>query len=53
MNSLIAKLREDVRKRSAYWQTVSEIENMPADVARDLNISTANARSIARKAIYG
>jgi uncharacterized protein YjiS (DUF1127 family) len=51
--SFIGEFREGLRKRAAYRKTVSEIEQMPADVARDLNIDRGQARALARKAVYG
>jgi hypothetical protein len=53
MNNLLSQMQDAVRARAAYRRTVSEINNMPLDVALDLDIDRAAAARIARKAVYG
>ena len=42
-----------LKQRAAYARTKAEIENMPQDVAIDLDIHKADAARIAAKAVYG
>jgi hypothetical protein len=53
MNKLISKMQDAARARAAYRRTLSELRNMPIDVALDLDIDRTNAASIAHKAVYG
>lgn len=53
MTHLIDTIRETAARRIAYHRTVRELEAMPLDVALDLDIHRADARAIARKAVYG
>ncbi len=53
MNKLLNQMQGAVRSRTAYSRTVSEIARMPLDVALDLGLDRADARKIARKAVYG
>jgi len=53
MKTLIETIRDIAGKRIAYQRTVAEIEDMPLDVALDLNIHRPDARKIAHDAIYG
>lgn len=53
MTNFLHTIRSAAAKRIAYAHTVSEIENMPAEVALDLDIDRTNARAIAHKTIYG
>lgn len=50
---MFSRLTQAARKRRAYLRTKHEIEHMPADVARDLNIDRACAAQIAAQAVYG
>lgn len=50
---VMQKLRSAVEKRSSYYRTVREIENMPLAVAQDLGIFHEDARKIAQRAVYG
>lgn len=49
----ITLFRDRIQKRKAYNRTVAELQNMPLDVALDLNIDTSDAHRIASRAIYG
>ncbi len=53
MPSLYQNIRTATRKHAAYWRTVREIRAIPHDVALDLDIDRADARAIARRAVYG
>ena len=46
-------LRDAVAKRALYLKTKREIEALPLDVALDIGLDKANAKSIARSAVYG
>jgi hypothetical protein len=50
---VLKNLREAARKAAQYRQIVSEIENMPLEVALDVNIYRGDAHKIARQAVYG
>ncbi|SEM47726.1 hypothetical protein SAMN04488003_101247 [Loktanella fryxellensis] len=51
--TLIDTIRRTIAKRAHYSRTKREIRAMPLDVALDLNIDRADARLIARQAVYG
>lgn len=53
MTNFLHTIRSAAAKRIAYAHTVSEIQNMPREVAQDLDIDREMARTIARKTIYG
>lgn len=53
MTSMYETLKTAARKRAAYNRTVREIESLPANVAHDLGIFPGDARSLARRAVYG
>lgn len=53
MDLIIARIREAARKRAEYRETVAALENMPLDVALDLEIFPRDAERIARQAVYG
>jgi hypothetical protein len=53
MNTFFNDLRTAVRKRAAYNRTVAELQAMPLDVALDLDLYPGDAKSIARRAVYG
>lgn len=46
-------LRAYMKKRAEYTRIAREIRDMPADMARDLNIFPGDAHSIAWTAVYG
>lgn len=50
---MLTELRNALSKRRAYLRTKSEIEQMPHDVALDLNIDRSCAAELAAKAVYG
>jgi hypothetical protein len=50
---MISKLKQTIRDRAAYRQTVREIRSLPIDVALDLDIYQGDAEVIARQAVYG
>lgn len=43
----------NMRKFAEYRRTKRELENLPLDVALDLDIYRADAARIAHKAVYG
>ena len=51
--TLINSIRTAAAKRAAYRRTRDEIARLPEDIARDLDMSPADASEIARKAVYG
>lgn len=53
MSTFFSDIRSALRKRAAYNRTVAELRALPLDVALDLDIYPGDARSIARKAVYG
>lgn len=53
MNTFFNDLRTAVRKRAAYNRTVAELQALPLDVALDLDLYPGDAKSIARRAVYG
>ncbi|MGI1661254.1 hypothetical protein ACRDNQ_03350 [Palleronia sp. KMU-117] len=53
MTGFISTLRTAAQKRAAYNRTVAELENLPLDIALDLNIDRHDARRLARMAVYG
>lgn len=50
---MFKKFREAAVKRRAYLRTKAEIQRMPLDIARDLDIDRADAGRIAARAVYG
>lgn len=50
---MISRFRDAARKRAAYHRTVAELQALPIDTALDLGIYHGDARTIARKAVYG
>jgi len=53
MTTLVT-IREAIAKRAAYNRTIREIKALPTELAvEDLGIYPADARSIARAAVYG
>lgn len=53
MNTIVSRLKAHAQKRSAYWRTVREIQNMPIEEANDLGIARADAHRIASESVYG
>ena len=53
MMTFIDRVTTAARKRAAYQRTVAELENLPLDVALDLDIYPGDARRIAYRAVYG
>ena len=53
MISFVATVTEAARKRAAYRRTVTELENLPTNVAMDLNIDRGDVKRIAHRAVYG
>ncbi len=51
--SLLQPLRARLAQHARYRRTVTELRNMPLDVALDLDIHQADAPRIARRAVYG
>ncbi|KMK67414.1 hypothetical protein [Puniceibacterium sp. IMCC21224] len=50
---IFSTLRENMKKRAECNRIAREIREMPADVARDLNIYPGDADQIAFTAVYG
>jgi len=49
-----ATLREMIAKRAEYRRTLREIEALPVELAiEDLGINPYDAKTIARRAVYG
>lgn len=53
MTSLITRMQDAARTRSAYRRTLHELRRMPVDVALDLDLYPGDAKAIARQAVYG
>ncbi len=53
MTALLNTVLAAAQKRRAYLETAYELENLPLDVALDLNIYAGDAHKIAREAVYG
>ena len=51
--SFMTRIDTAIRKRRSYARTVRAIESMPNDIALDLDIYKGDARTIARRAVYG
>jgi uncharacterized protein YjiS (DUF1127 family) len=51
--TVIAKVRSAVAKWLQYMSTRRALENLPLDVALDLDIYRGDARRIATQAVYG
>lgn len=43
----------ELKKRADYHRTVRALSNLPIDTALDLDINPRDAKSIARRAVYG
>lgn len=46
-------LLDDLKKRRDYHRTVRALTDMPMEIATDLGIDKFEARTIARRAVYG
>ncbi len=47
-------IRDALAKRALYHRTIREIESLPTDLAiEDLGLNPADAKTIARAAVYG
>lgn len=44
---------EQLQKRRSYMRTVRALSNLPTDTALDLDIYPGDAKTIARRAVYG
>jgi hypothetical protein len=53
MTGIISTLKAAAHKRAAYNRTVTELQNLPLDIALDLDIHREDARRLARLAVYG
>ena len=53
MDTIFKTFRARMQKRAAYNRTVSELRRMPREVAIDLDMDPAEARQVARRAVYG
>jgi hypothetical protein len=51
--SMLNTMRGAIEKRLAYVRTRNAIQNMPLDIALDLDIYQGDADLIARRAVYG
>lgn len=51
--TILTTIRTRLAQHSAYLRTRRELENLPLDVALDLNIYHGDADRIARSAVYG
>jgi uncharacterized protein YjiS (DUF1127 family) len=51
--TLLSQLRDAARKRAAYHRTLNALRGVPDHLAEDLGIYPGDARSLARKAVYG
>ena len=53
MTTLYTRLNAWLDRRARYARTVAELRAMPWDVAHDLDLDKADARRMARAAVYG
>lgn len=51
--TLFSGLRTRVEQHARYRRTLHELETMPENTARDLDIAPSDVRRIARQAVYG
>ncbi len=49
----MTRLIERLNQHATYRRTRREIENMPWEVAHDLDMDRTQARAYARRAVYG
>lgn len=52
MMTVIEKLKAAARNRALYVQTRDAIARLPHDLALDMGLDPADAKRIARKAVY-
>ena len=43
----------ELKKQALYNRTVRELRNLPVDTALDLDIYPGDAKTLARRAVYG
>ncbi len=53
MSAILTTIQARLRQRAAYLRTKSELENMPLEVAIDLDIYKPDAAKLAAHAVYG
>ncbi len=53
MTALINSVLTAALKRRAYLRTAYALENLPREVALDLDIYAGDAQKMARQAVYG
>lgn len=53
MNGMVKRIKEATARRVAYHRTVREIQLLPPSVAEDIGVAGADARTLARKVVYG
>lgn len=53
MSTLLTTLQIRLKQRAAYLRTKAELENMPLEVAIDLDLYKPDAARIASEAVYG
>ncbi|MGY6695119.1 MAG: hypothetical protein ACXIUW_03690 [Roseinatronobacter sp.] len=53
MSTLLTTLQTRLKKRAAYLRTKAELENMPLEVAIDLDLYKPDAARLASEAVYG
>ncbi len=51
--TLLERIQDRLRKRAAYIRTKSALQNMPLEVAIDLDLYKPDADKIAARAVYG
>lgn len=51
--TILSTIQTRIAQHAAYLRTRRALENMPLDVAIDLDIFTSDAHQIARRAVYG
>ena len=53
MSAILTTIQTRLRQRAAYLRTKTELENMPLEVAIDLDIYKPDAAKLASRAVYG
>jgi hypothetical protein len=51
--TLLERIQDRLRKRAAYSRTKAALQNMPLEVAIDLDLYKPDADKIAARAVYG
>jgi hypothetical protein len=49
----MSSIMNHLRTRAAYRRTVTELRSLPLDTALDLDLYHGDAKTIARRAVYG